>query len=260
MQYVFYYPTAMPRKTWGLGEYTWNPTALNQAAGAGVSTANQTGSAIAGSIASGFILASSFDPEPISRTLLQIGSALTGIITKVAQGCGSSCIAASDAANQAEPLLVQNVATYTSSPVRTRSMQLTALANFDNVFGALLQKCQQIGGQAGQNCVKDRTAGSCKWKASPWTWTKTDAGGYVFTPAGPNGSGTTCWNWVYGYRDSIASDPDVVPDSVSASTAGTLLGLNLFGGAGSTVDFGGTSIPTEYLLLGALAVGALFLL
>lgn len=254
MHAVAYYPISIPRHVWGLGDYTWNPNALNQATGAGISTANQTGSAVAGGVASGLALAASFDPEPISKAILAIGAALTGIITKMAAGCGQSCIAASDAANQAEPLLVQNVATYTSSPVRTRSMQLAALANFDNVFGALLQKCQQIGGGGGANCMKDRVAGACKWKATPWVWSKTSAGGYEYTPAGAAGSGTTCWNWVYGYRDSIAADPDVVPDSISTSTANTLLGV------GSTVNIAGSDIPTEYLLLGALALGALFLL
>lgn len=179
---------------------------------AGISTANQTGSVAAGAVAGGLALASSLDPEPFSKAALAIGAALTGIVTKMIQGCGQTCIDASNYVNEAEPYFVQNVQNYMSGP-RTRSLQTQALANFDNAFGALQQRCQQIGGQGGINCIKDRTSGSCKWKAAPWSFAKDG----TYTPAGTNGSGTQCWNWVYGYRDPIANDPFVQADAPGAS-------------------------------------------
>jgi hypothetical protein len=243
-----------------LGDYTPSSDAaigqgLTNAYRIGASTGASTGSAVAGGIASALSIASAFDPEPISRSLLAIGAALTGIITRMAQGCGQTCIDASNYVNEAEPYFVQNVATYTGSPVRTQSMQRQALANFDNAFTALVQKCQQIGGAGGTNCVKDRTSGACKWHATPWTWTPSSDGTYTYTPAGSNGSGSQCWNWVYGYRDCIAADPGLVADSVVSST-GSASGLVSTDVSGNTTIAG---IPAEYVLIGALLVGAVLL-
>jgi hypothetical protein len=249
------------RSSWGLGatqQATFGdssalvPTA-GQATGAvniGIQTANSTGSAAAGAVASGLSLASAIDPEPISKAILAIGAALTGIVTKMIQGCGATCTDASNYVNQIEPQLVQNVATYTSSPVRTQTMQANALANFDSTWAALLQTCQGIGGRGGTNCVTDRQQGACTWKASPGGWSQTSGGGYTYTPAGAAGSGNTCWNWFVGYRDPIANDPDVVPDSAVASASSAVSSLT----SGSTAG-----IPNEFLLLGALALLAVML-
>lgn len=248
----------MRRKAWGLGDV--NPQAFINAANYGAGVANQTGSAVAGAVAGGLSATGailSMTPAiaaacPPCGAAVAIGAQLVGIIAKMAQGCGQSCIAASDAANQAEPLLVQNVNNYVTAPVRTRILQAQALANFDAIFGALVQKCQQIGGQGGTNCVKDRVEGACKWKASPWTWTKNADGSYTYTPAGPNGSGNQCWNWVYGYRQSIAADPGVVDDAViSGSTAANLLNL--------PPTIGGADTNT-LLLLAAIGIGVLLVI
>jgi hypothetical protein len=238
--------------------------------GAGV--ANSTGSAVAGAIAGGASAASAI----LSTTLLTgtaicppcgialaIGASLVGIIAKMAAGCGNSCIAASDAANQAEPLLVQNVQNYTSAPVRYRSLQLAALANFDQIFTALEQKCQAIGGKGGTNCIADRQAGACKWRATPPRWDKQADGSYTYTPAGSAGSGSSCWNWVIGYRDPIANDPGVVPDPQAPAGAPGSVGdvLNSVSNSISSLFSGGAEAPgsiSPALLIGGAAL-ALYL-
>ena len=253
----------------GLGAFTpgfgdANTQLANQLVGStsmGAGVANSTGSAIAGAVAGGASAASAILSTtaltgsaicPPCGIALAIGASLVGIITKMAAGCGNSCIEASDAANQAEPLLVQNVSNYTSAPVRYKSLQAAALANFDQIFTALEQKCQQIGGAGGTNCIKDRQAGACKWKATPPTWTKNADGSYSYTPAGPAGSGSSCWNWVAGYRDPIANDPGVVPDPPAQSAPGDVLTSlstslsSLLGGSAAS----GSISPLLLLLLG----------
>ena len=137
---------------------------------------------------------------------LAIGGAalVAGLIAKQFAGCGPTCTVTSDAANQIEPLMQQNLAAWHSS-TKTRSEQAIALNNFDTLWSKLQQFCQSGQfGTAGQNCVADRKAGACKWKDS-------------------NGE---CWNWFIGYRDPIANDPRVVNDTaVGISTSGVASGL-----------------------------------
>lgn len=159
-----------------------------------------------------------------------IGAAIAGItIAAVAlirnSGCGPTCVAASGWANQAEPLLKQNVDAYFSNPVRTRSMQNTALSNFEVIWAQLEKLCSQPDvGDAGKACINDRKNGACKWKAtadSPW-------------PNGPKQG--ECWNWFNAYRDPIARDMGVVSDSeglvsqVQGATGGNLVPLLLVAG------------------------------
>src|ERR1043166_1202361 len=116
----------MARKPWGLstrglGDVTQAQiNSINSSFNLGLSTANKTGSDVAGAVAGGLSIASaaalnpamlglSFAACPPCGAALAIGAALVGVIAKMAQGCGESCIAASQAANEAEPLLVQNV-------------------------------------------------------------------------------------------------------------------------------------------------------
>ncbi len=253
----------------GFGDVVVNPNAVTAGINMGANVANQTGSAVAGAVAGGASLAASIfalTPAlaaacPPCGAALAIGAALVGIIAKMTAGCGNSCIAASDAANQAEPLLVQNVTNYVTAPVRYKSLQLAALANFDQIFTALEQKCQQIGGQGGTNCIKDRVAGACHWKATPGAWAKDSNGTYQWTPAGAAGSGTSCWNWVVGYRDPIANDPGVIPDPQAQSAPGSIVNSisdsisSLFSSGSATpgpTGIGG--ISPMMLLLGGVAL------
>lgn len=138
-----------------------------------------------------------------------IGAAIVGItiaITAILRsGCGQTCVVTSQWANQAEPLLEQNVLAYFATPApRTRSQQNAALNNFDVVWAALEQRCSQPGlGPAGQNCIADRRAGACKWRQ------RADSP-LLSVPGQPQPG--ECWNWFLGYRDPIAHDPHVIED------------------------------------------------
>jgi hypothetical protein len=217
----------------------------------GLATQQKTGSVVAGTVAGGLTLAATFDPEPFSKAALTIAAALTGVITAMFKGCGPTCTDASNYVNQAEPYFVQNRDNYVSQPVRYASMQAQALANFDNAYASLAQKCQQIGGQGGANCIKDRQAGACKWKASPGHWNSDG----TYTVAGKSGSGDTCWNWYVGYRDPIANDPYVQPDPVTSTSNSISSAISsLFTGGSAS---GGSGVnPLLLLAGGALALWA----
>lgn len=140
-----------------------------------------------------------------------VGAAIVGVTILAAEliknsGCGQTCIETSGWANQAEPLLQKNIAAYFSiAAPRSQSQQNAALANFDAIWATLYNMCSNTStGDAGKRCISDRQAGACKWNAtadSPW-------------PGGP--AAGACWNWFNAYRDPIASDPNVVADSVSS--------------------------------------------
>ena len=146
-----------------------------------------------------------------------IGAALAGVTilaTVLIQnsGCGVTCVETSDWANQAEPLLQQNITAYFAiAAPRSQSQQNAALANFTAIWTALVNQCSNPAtGNAGVRCISDRQAGACTWKAtadSPW-------------PGGP--AQGACWNWWNAYHDPIANDPNVVPDSAASIASSTL--------------------------------------
>jgi hypothetical protein len=182
-------------------------------------------------------------------------AALVGIglaIANAFKGCGQTCIAASNIANQVGALLVQNVNAYTSSPVRYASMQTAALNTYDTAWAAMQKACSDPSlGAAGQRCISDRQAGACTWKASPGGW-QAD-GSYKMW--GAAGSGDACWNWFIGMRDPIANDPNVQPDPVvGASSTGSGFSLPTFSLPSSI-----SSIPTPLLWAGGLAAAAVLL-
>jgi hypothetical protein len=160
------------------------------------------------------LLTASMVPGPQQIFLAVAGAAaeLLGAIG-IGKGCGNTCIEATAFANQAEPLLQQNLATYMAIPApRTQSEQQAALNIFDQIWAGLtsVQACGNPAlGSAGKACISDRQSGSCAYK---------DANGQ-------------CWNWFVGYRDPIANDPNVVPDTAASTVAGAVSsvipGLNI---------------------------------
>jgi len=182
-----------------------------------------------------------------------IGAALVGVtflITKLIQnsGCGVTCVETSSWANQAEPLLRQNLNAYFALPKpRPQSAQAAALANFDAIWDQLVQLCSQPGtGNAGKRCISDRQAGACTWKQNA-----------TYSPdimaAGEPQIGE-CWNWFTGYRSPIQNDPNVVLDAQAnlPSAAGSLLSA----GAGSGAA--GSLLPL--IALGALVLAGVYFL
>jgi hypothetical protein len=166
-----------------------------------------------------------------------IGAAIAGITILATyliknSGCGQTCIETSQWANQAEPVLRQNIAAYFNEPApRSQSQQNAALANFDTIWARLSQMCGDPStGDAGKRCISDRQSGACTWKAtadSPW-------------PGGP--AQGACWNWFNAYRDPIANDPNVVADSASSVVSGAVSELS--------------SLPTWALAAAALVLVA----
>ena len=153
--------------------------------------------------------------------IVAAGTALAAFIISQFKGCGQTCVLTSEAANQVEQQLQQILAAYFASG-RTQSEQAAALAAFDNAWATLEKYCGSGSfGSAGTNCVQDRQSGSCKWETSPGSWS-----GCTWNPPGAAGSGSTCWNWFVGYRDPIANDPCVVPDTPAVTAAAQALGIS----------------------------------
>lgn len=144
----------------------------------------------------------------------------------IGKGCGQTCIAATDFANQAENILRQNLNTYMAQSPRYQSAQTAALNIFDQVWAALIsvQACGNPAlGDAGKRCISDRQRGSCKYR----------------------GADGQCWNWFVGYRDPIANDSSVIPDPVSASILGST--------ASSALTSAGID-PTMLLIVGGVGL------
>lgn len=169
--------------------------------------------------AGSFLLGAASVPSPASP-FLGIAGAITELLGAIGigRGCGQTCVVATQFANQAGTLLQQNLNTYLALPSpRTQSQQAAALSNFDQIWAALIsaQACGNPAlGDAGKNCISDRQRGGCKWKDS---------------------SGN-CWNWFVAFRDPIANDPNVQPDSSAVSSvAGAFSGISpvvIFAAAG----------------------------
>ena len=189
-----------------------------------------------------------------------IGAALAGITLAVTKliansGCGPTCIRSSDFANQAGDAMAKNLNAYLALPApRSQTAQRVALANFDSLWGQLVNLCtndpELRGTTAGRNCIADRQAGACKWKASPGGWTRDASGAWSYKGWGPAGSGSDCWNWFIGMRDPIQNDPAVAPDSQAAAPS---VLSSLVPGAGS-----GSLLPL-LIIVGLVAAGVYLL-
>jgi len=157
---------------------------------------------------------------PATTAIPIIGAAIAGITVLATyliknSGCGQTCIETSQWANQAEALLAQNIQAYFSNPApRSQSQQNAALANFDAIWARLTQMCSDPStGDAGKRCISDRQAGAC-------TWHQRADSPLLAYPGEPQAG--ECWNWFSGYRDPIANDPNVVPDSVGSIASSAL--------------------------------------
>jgi len=172
-----------------------------------------------------------------------IGAAIFGVTLAITallrRACGKTCVVTSEWANQAEPILADNIRAYfgTAAP-RSRSQQAAALANFDAVWAQLQQLCSQPGlGPAGQNCIGDRQRGACKWR-------QTADSPLLAYPGQPQPG--ECWNWFSGYRDPIANDTRVVDDAeLALSSAGAEI-------SSAVASVGG--VPSLFLAVGLIAV------
>ena len=138
---------------------------------------------------------------------------------------GAQKVAATQIVKEIERQLIANRDGYLAQPVRTRSMQAAALANYDNGWQLVVQNCSnpQLA-QAGQRCIEDRLPGSR-------------------------------WPWQSYYRDPIADDPDVVDDPTI--TDSIVDGFSVFDSVATAATGGG---PNMLFLAAAVLVGlALFM-
>lgn len=144
--------------------------------------------------------------------LIAAGAAIASAL-KVGQGCGETCIAATQIVNEAEPILKANLDAYEHGQIDSA----TAQANFNNGWNAVIQACGKITGDAGTNCIGDRQSGACKWKATSKPYTSSPDVG-------------ACWNWFNGYYDPLSKPADFAPvqsTSVLGSSIGGLSGTTL---------------------------------
>jgi hypothetical protein len=185
----------------------------------------QSGQQVVGTLASAGAPVATAAIAGTSLAVPLIGAAIAGVTIAIEailnSGCGQTCIETSQWANAAEQQLQANIAAYFALPTpRSETNQAAALANFDSIWAGLEARCGAAGtGTAGQKCISDRQAGACTWKQ---TADKVPSWG---TPAAGE-----CWNWFSGYRDPIANDPNVAPDSLAASASSAVTALT--GGSG----------------------------
>jgi hypothetical protein len=193
----------------------------------GVSTA------VSAAAAAGLISTSAI---PVIGPAIAVAALVATLLIKNS-GCGATCIQTSQWANQAANALQQNLDAYFALPIpRAQSNQALALQTFDQIWAQLVKSCgDPQWGNAGKRCISDRQAGACKWKQDK-------TGGYPGEPAMGE-----CWNWFNGYRDPIANDPNVVPDTMATTVSGTVATLES--------DLGLSSSSMVPILLVAALVG-----
>jgi hypothetical protein len=191
-----------------------------------------------------------------------IGAAVVGLIalgvaiSQMFKGCGQTCVETSNFANQVAAQIQSGFNTYMAAPVHYQSVQTAYLQMFDGAWAQLQQLCQPPSnpteyGSAGQKCITDRQAGGCTWKVSSFGWEQDPEGNWTYQAAGPNGSGSVCWNWFNGMRDPVANDPTVQPDPAGAADE-----ISSAVTAASTAS--GLS-PSVLLIAGAVILGILLL-
>ena len=140
-------------------------------------------------------------------------------------------IATTKVVDQLEPYLKQNLDSWQSLPTeyKTVSVQQYYLNNFDQIWQQVVNNCSNPQyGNAGQNCISDRQADSCKYHA--------------------NGQ---CWNWFIGYRNPIANDPLVHPDPTMVDQVNNTL-------SNAISEVTGTGSKTGMLIGGAAILIGLF--
>lgn len=182
----------------------WAKGAAGAGAGVGIGlqTANATGSVLAGTLAGGLAAAAPFTGP--AAPFVAAAAGLVAPLTRLINGCGRSCIDASNIANEAESKLKALRDQYLAQPVRTVAMQQTVLQYMDEVFNWLYQACGAIGGAAGQKCISERLV---KGGAAPWCPTRVGC------------------DWITTLRDPVANDkpqPDLSTASLSDILSGSV--------------------------------------
>lgn len=163
-----------------------------------------------------------------------IGPAIA-LFTRLAQGCGETCLAASGYADEAERSLIEVNRQFFAQPTITPELKGKALEFVDRVLNQLRQLCSQPQlGAAGQRCISERLV---KGGSAPWCPT-----------------GTGC-DWITLYRDPIANAPTAQPGGSGEGSSLTASGGG--GGIVATITQGSTAGIPNWAI--ALALGGLLI-
>lgn len=194
------------------------------------------------------IVAAAGSAIPVAGPFIAAAGQLAIALENLFSGCGATCTQTTAIVNQAQTQLGALFNQYMAAPVHYASMQTAFLSAFDQIWSWVTQSCGNPAlGAAGQRCVTDRQAGACTIMVAPFGWSQ-NGGGWVYSPAGASGSGSTCWNWFSGMRDPVANDPTIVDDSQGSTsslvTSGALSFPSTAGNAAATVT-GLTSLSSS---------------
>ena len=191
--------------------------------GIGASTAQVAGSAVTSALesAGGIMLAIPHDSTgdqsnagglQLAGAIVAAVGAIAGPIISMFNGCGQTCVQATQYANQAAVAVQQIHDTYMAAPVHYASAQAGTLNQLQQIFDAMKNACGNPAlGSAGQRCISERLVrgGTAPWCTNP---------------------GHTGCDWYTTIWDPIANDPNVVPDPFGSTLS------SVFGGAaGSNV-------------------------
>ena len=160
--------------------------------GVGASTAQLAGSSITS-------LADALAPlaGPWAPVVLAVGNILGPIVASF-NGCGQTCVQATQYANQANTALQQALNVYMSAPIHYKSAQTATLAQMQAVFDALRQACSNPAlGSAGQRCISDRLV-----EGAVTSWC----------------NGKVGCDWITAYYNPVLNDPNVVADPASVAS------------------------------------------
>ena len=222
---MFTFDTGFNWRHPGLGDAATQIT--SQAIGAGA-----TAIAAAG-ITTGAFLSSigiaSIASGPLAPFVAAAG-ALVALFGQIFQGCGQSCVLATQDANKVEIILKSNLENYQASG-HTYQEQQAALATFDYAWQQLEQGCGSASlAQAGVNCISERQRGGC----ASWQCNGCTAPGANVTK---NSNGQCCGcDWFVLYRDPIANDPNVIGSAANPTGTTITGGSTTTGSTSSGVD------------------------
>jgi len=211
-------------------------------------------------------VASSFNPVSMGISA-GVGVATTVLGSWLAdkRATGQQKVASTTIVNELEPMLNANKNAYLAGP-RTCQDQAAALAAFDSAM-QWLQSPQACGnlqlGTAGQNCINDRLRGG----KFPWPVWYRDPIANDPTPqcnttadSAEQSAVANIINTISG--SNVQTNPQMFTTSTpssstvpsTTSSAVSNAGVTASSLLGGSVNVAGTSIPTEYLLLGGFGL------
>ena len=217
------------------------PTAISQCAqGTAISASqeNQQSAKLGAEISAGTNVAAAVSGPAAPFVMIAGDLAAFAVGTlHIGQGCGASCINATEVANYVECVMGATLNLYMNQPApRYASAQAAALSVFNSAWNYLVQGCGAVSsaaGSPGQRCITERNRGG---KYDDW----------------------------HTYYDPIANDPCVIPDPspINAVTGAATTAEDAVSSAVSAIAgiFSGITGGSSSLLVPALIVGAMILL